>query len=96
MREHRPSKSRARAEILSGEALSQLRNIGPAEPCPPGQNQAEREPYGTMSWSVVNVRGAGVANIFRFKFGRLHRTLFAPLERRIMKKLNKVGKLCSE
>ena len=37
-----------------------------------------------MSSSVVNVRGAGVANIFRFKFGRLHRTLFAPLERRIM------------
>jgi OOP family OmpA-OmpF porin len=46
-----------------------------------------------MSWSVVNVRGAGVANIFRFKFGRLHRTLFAPLERRIMKKLNKVASL---
>src|SRR5678815_3125760 len=93
MREHRPSKSRARDEILSGEALSQLRNNGPAEPCPPGQNQAEREPYGTMSLSVVNVRGAGVANIFRFKFGRLHRTQFAPLERRIMKKLNKVASL---
>jgi len=46
-----------------------------------------------MSSSVVNVRGAGVANIFRFKFGRLHRTLFAPLERRIMKKLNKVASL---
>jgi OOP family OmpA-OmpF porin len=46
-----------------------------------------------MSLSVVNVRGAGVANIFRFKFGRLHRTLFAPLERRIMKKLNKVASL---
>jgi OOP family OmpA-OmpF porin len=46
-----------------------------------------------MSSSVVNVRGGGVANIFRFKFGRLHRTLFAPLERRIMKKLNKVASL---
>src|SRR3954452_20482101 len=88
-REDRPSMSRARAEILSVEGLSQPRNNGPAEAFPPGQNQAERKPYGTMSWSVVNVRGAGVASIFRFKFGRLHRTLFAPLERRIMKKLNK-------
>src|SRR4029078_8993774 len=93
MREHRPSKSRARGTILSGEALSQLRNNGPAEPRPPGQNQDERKPYGTMSSSVVNVRGGGVASIFRFKFGRLHRTLFAPLERRIMKKLNKVASL---
>src|SRR5215203_7545018 len=92
-REHRPSKSRARGEILSVEGLSQPRNNEPAEVRAPGQNQAEREPYGTMSSSVVNVRGAGVASIFRFKFGRLHRTLFAPLERRIMKKLNKVASL---
>src|SRR3954463_14086145 len=46
-----------------------------------------------MIRSVVDARGAGVARYFRFKFGPVHRTLFAPLERRIMRKLNKVASL---
>src|SRR4051794_29823032 len=46
-----------------------------------------------MIRSVVDARGAGVARYFRFKFGPVHRTLLAPLERRTMKKLNKVASL---
>src|ERR1700712_1972034 len=78
MRDHCPSKSRARGAILGSGGLSQLRNSGLPERFSPGQNQVRREPYGTMSWSVVHARGAGVASIFRFRFGRLQQNITSP------------------